>query len=232
MPKQQSLINDKPRPGSDIVTHDTEICNLGATHFLAFNGFSSYRPHYLILTTDGYRRQHEPLDIEDFRAIHAFLDIHDGEQLVFFNCKAEAGCSRDHKHLQAIPKTSFDGQPWFNLDHCGDSLPFTYHEAKFAQDLGPEASFKLYKEGLQHVECSLGQKTTEDEGAPPHNMIMDRGRMVVIPRRAAGICALGANSCGMLGMIWVQSEEAMHKWLEAGPDNILTAGGMPKPKNG
>ncbi|KAF4946260.1 hypothetical protein FSARC_14243 [Fusarium sarcochroum] len=228
----QSLANDNPRPGSDIFTAGTEVCTLGPAHFLAFNGFSSYRPHCMILTANWYRRQREPLDIEDYRAIHRFLNMHNSEFLVFFNCKAEAGCSRDHKHLQAIPKMSFEGEPWLNLDHYGDALPFTYYERKFAQDLTPHASLELYQQGLQQVERSLVQKTTEDDGAPPHYMIMDRGRMVIIPRRAAGIYPLGANSGGMLGMIWVKSEETMRKWLEIGPDKIITTGGIPKTTGG
>ncbi|KAH7133917.1 hypothetical protein EDB81DRAFT_659165 [Dactylonectria macrodidyma] len=226
-----SSMGENPRPGSDINTVGTELCNLGLTHFLAFNGFSSYRPHYLLLTADGHRRQREPLDIEDFRAIHAFLHLNNSDYLVFFNCKAESGCSRDHKHLQAIPKDSFGSKPWINVDKVENVLPYAYHEQKFDQELSPDVSLGLYKEGLQQVERALGQKTTEKDGAPSHNVIMDRHRMAIMPRRAAGIDPLGANSGGMLGMIWVGSEDAMQKWLEIGPDRIMAAGGVPKPES-
>ncbi|KAF4442822.1 putative phosphorylase [Fusarium austroafricanum] len=223
-----SLLNGNVRPGSDINTTETELCGLNTTHFLVFNGFASYRPHYMILTTDGYRRQQEPLNIEDFRAVHAFIGMQESEHLLFYNCKPEAGCSRNHKHLQAIPKTSYDGNSWFNLEHCKDALPFKYFEMELPQELSPEAMLALYQEGLHQVEQALDQKTTEETGAPPHNILMDRNRMVMIPRRAAGIDPLGANSGGMLGMIWVKSEEAMHQWLEIGPDKIIAAGGVPK----
>ncbi|KAF4336973.1 ATP adenylyltransferase C-terminal [Fusarium beomiforme] len=223
----QNLAKLKPRPGSDINTIGTELCTLGEAHVLAFNGFSSYRPHYLIITADGYKKQREPLDIQDFRAIREFLDNND--YLVFYNCKPEASCSRDHKHLQAIPKSSFDGEPWFNLDHSRDALPFIFYERKFTQEPTADAMSEVYNEGLQQVERSLGLKTTEEDGAPPHNMVMDKERMFMVPRRKAGIGRLGANSCNMLGMIQVKSEEAMHEWIEAGPDKIMAVGGVPKP---
>ncbi|KAH8694606.1 hypothetical protein BGZ61DRAFT_452174 [Ilyonectria robusta] len=219
---------ENPRPGSDINTIGTEICKLGTAHFLAFNGFASYRPHYLLLTADGHRRQREPLDIEDFRAIHALLNMNGSDHLIFFNCGAEAGCSREHKHLQAIPKESFDGAPWCNLDQAEETLPFAYYERKLEEDLDPDVSLIIYREGLQQVERALNRKTTKEGGAPPHNMIMDRHRMVMIPRSKAGIDPLGANSGGMLGMIWTKNEETMQKWLEIGPQKILEAGGVPK----
>ena len=218
----------KQRPGSDINTHGSEIRQLGESHFLAFNGFSCYRPHYLLLTLDANRRQWEPLCIDDFRAVHAFLDCA-GDNLVFFNGGVEAGCSRLHKHLQAIPKQSFDGNPWQNVDENADEIPFAYFEQKLKINSSPEATLEVYKAGLDFVERTLGLRTTEQNRGPPHNVIMDGERMLVIPRRAAGNGVIGANAAGMLGMIWTQSEETMQLWLDAGPHIILEQAGLPGP---
>lgn len=223
------LLKLAQRPGSDINTQGLEICHLGQSHFLAVNGFSSYRPHFLLLTLDGYRRQSEPLDIDDFTAAHAFLEGREGDDyMVFFNCKVEAGCSRTHKHLQAIPKESFHGKPWVNLDENKEALPFEFFQEKQGPSRSPEASLKIYQTGLEAVERTLGKKTTKEDGAPPHNMIMDKGRIVVIPRRQAGIDPLGANSGGMLGTIWIKSEETMRQWLDIGPRKLLENAGAPK----
>jgi ATP adenylyltransferase len=229
--------DSKPRPGSDLMTAGTEIAALGDTHFLAFNGFACYRPHYLMLTNDGYGRQWEPLDEDDFAAVHALMDSAimggpsgRGEYLMFFNGGVDAGCSRVHKHLQAIPQESYGGDPWKNLDQ--GVMPFAYYEKTFNQDdvLGPKTSFEAYKEGLQAVERSIGAATTdvneERRRAPAHTVLMDRERIVVIPRVAAGTGGVGANAAGMLGMIWVQSEEAMEKWMNVGPQKVLKAAGV------
>lgn len=215
------------RPGSDINTQGLEVGRLGRTHFLAFNGFSSYRPHYLLLTLNAHRRQWEPLDIDDFRAVHAFLDTYGRGCLIFFNCGVKAGCSRVHKHLQAIPKESFEKNPWHNIDGNESAVPFAWFRQTLGSEPGPEGSLRVYMAGLEAVERTLKHKTTEEDGAPPHNMIMDAERMVVIPRRSAGIGSVGANAGGMLGMIWTQSEEATHRWLDAGPQNVLERAGLP-----
>ena len=217
-----------PRPGSDIRTEGLEVASLGETHYLAFNGFSSYRPHYLLMTSDGYRRQWEPLDIDDFRAIHTFMDTLGGDSLVFFNCRVEGGCSRLHKHVQAIPRESFSGNPWHNIDNNRDALPFTYFIKNIEGDLSPETLLQLYNEGLAFVRRTLQWETPEDGGAPPHNLLLDRTRIMVVPRRAAGVGEVGGNSGGMLGLIWTQSDEHVQKWLQTGPVNVMKAIGVPK----
>uniref|UniRef100_A0A8H7K9X0 Ap4A phosphorylase 1/2 N-terminal domain-containing protein n=1 Tax=Bionectria ochroleuca TaxID=29856 RepID=A0A8H7K9X0_BIOOC len=78
-----------PKPGSDINVNGLGVQSLNGTHELTLNMFSSYRPHLLMLTNDGYRRQWEPLDIDDFRAATQFLSNMDQDYLVFYNCKVE-----------------------------------------------------------------------------------------------------------------------------------------------
>ncbi|KAK7216830.1 hypothetical protein V2G26_004833 [Clonostachys chloroleuca] len=215
-----------PKPGSDINVNGLGVQSLNGTHELTLNMFSSYRPHLLMLTNDGYRRQWEPLDIDDFRAATQFLSNMDQDYLVFYNCRVEGGCSRVHKHLQAIPNESFNGNSWVNIDN--DAVPFAYYQTKFTAPPGPEAYLKAYQAGLEAVERSLGSRTTQEDGAPPHNMIMDRNRMIVVPRRAAGIDLLGANSGGMLGTIWTQSDEKVQQWKDTGVSRLLRVAGTPK----
>ncbi|CAH0057684.1 unnamed protein product [Clonostachys solani] len=215
-----------PKPGSDINVNGLGVQNLNGTHELTLNMFSSYRPHLLMLTNDGYRRQWEPLDIDDFRAATQFLSNMDQDYLVFYNCRVEGGCSRVHKHLQAIPNESFNGNSWVNIDN--EAVPFAFYQAKFTTPPDPEAYLKAYQAGLEAVERSLGSRTTLEDGAPPHNMIMDRNRMIVVPRRAAGIDPLGANSGGMLGTIWTQSDEKVQQWKDTGVSRLLAVAGTPK----
>jgi ATP adenylyltransferase/5',5'''-P-1,P-4-tetraphosphate phosphorylase II len=192
-----------------------------------------------MLTTDGYRRQWEPLDIDDFTAVHALLEADvtgskagRGEYLVFFNGGSDAGCSRVHKHLQAIPQESYGGDPWKNMDR--DVLPFAYFEHRFGLDgekFGAEATVKAYNKGMEAVERSIGASTVADgeqPRAPAHTVLMDRERIVVIPRPKAGTGGVAANAAGMLGMIWTSDEASTQKWLDAGPEKVLKVAGAPK----
>lgn len=184
------------------------------------------------MTTDGYRRQWEALGLEDFTAVaallnHVAMEDHGSERdyLIFYNCRAEAGCSRLHKHLQALPRESLDGNPWLNLD--SPSVPFAFHRNDSC-GTDPKMLLRAYQEGMAALVRTLGEETELENGVPPHNMIMDRGRLVVIPRRAGGIDGLAANSGGMLGLIWTQSEDMMQRWLDTNPHKLLKAAGVPE----
>jgi ATP adenylyltransferase/5',5'''-P-1,P-4-tetraphosphate phosphorylase II len=184
------------------------------------------------MTADGYRRQWEALNLEDFKAVAALLDhvaVEDRgterDLLVFYNCRAQAGCSRLHKHLQAIPKESHGGNPWLNIDRA--AVPFAYHRDNTC-GTDPKRLLRAYAEGMAAVERTLGEETEIENGVPPHNMIMDRDRLVVIPRRDGGIGGLAANSGGMLGLIWTQNEETMQMWLDTDLHKLLKTAGVPK----
>ncbi|KAH6626517.1 hypothetical protein B0J18DRAFT_425020 [Chaetomium sp. MPI-SDFR-AT-0129] len=83
------------------------------THFIVANKFALARPHFLVLTSSGLRRQHEPLDRDDFEfawfMLHSLprrektLEGGAKDYLAFFNCGRDSGCSRVHKHMQVLP---------------------------------------------------------------------------------------------------------------------------------
>lgn len=55
---------------------------------------------------------------------------------------------------------------------------------------------------------------------------MTREWTVVIPRRADQVSGLSANAAGMMGLVWVSTEEEMEKWKRKGPWGILGELGM------
>lgn len=86
--------------------------HLGTSHVLVANKFALARPHIMVLTTDGHRRQYEPLDESDLTAAWTILNSvsEHGDSgskardyVVFYNCGRDGGCSRLHKHMQLIP---------------------------------------------------------------------------------------------------------------------------------
>ncbi|RAH67361.1 uncharacterized protein BO66DRAFT_441080 [Aspergillus aculeatinus CBS 121060] len=96
-------------PGSDLAcpTPDLIIATIHTTHILVPNGYSVFRPQFLLLTQDSYRRQHENLDREDLEAARAVLcalgQDNGRRYFAMFNCGRTAGASRQHKHMHIIP---------------------------------------------------------------------------------------------------------------------------------
>ncbi len=64
----------------------SEMCNIGKTHHIVANKFAIGRPHLLLLTIDGSRRQYNALDRSDFAAAWSALSATGRDYFVFFNC--------------------------------------------------------------------------------------------------------------------------------------------------
>ncbi|KAK1641370.1 hypothetical protein BDP81DRAFT_403458 [Colletotrichum phormii] len=257
-------------PGGDISIAGFELTTIPsgggegdeeATHVLAFNKFCAYRPHLLLLTADGRRRQFEGLDKRDLGAAVEVLGGLNGgwgsdadadsdkekrrqEYLVIFNCGKEGGCSRLHKHMQAIPAPDaipmwpdlVDSGPKTEADDSGKQQqqqqepPFRYFIHHFT---GPSPPSKndltaSYKHMLrQATELIPGrEKVVEEDGdgravAVPHNVILGRRWIVVVPRVKAGVDGADVNAVGMLGVVWASKGETVGKWRELGARRVL-----------
>ncbi|OHE95856.1 ATP adenylyltransferase [Colletotrichum orchidophilum] len=269
-------------PGGDISIAGFELTTVGggggegeATHVLAFNKFCAYRPHLLLLTANGRRRQFEGLDERDLGAAVEVLGVLNGrwggevtdgkgdegqEYLVIFNCGKEGGCSRLHKHMQVIPAP--DAIPmWPDLvSGCGTGTgteaksngggkqqqepPFRFFVHYFPPDLpngnagtAPPPSVSDLAAKYRHM---LRQATdlipgreavVEEDGdgravAVPHNVILGRRWMVVIPRTKAGVEGADVNAVGMLGVVWASRQETVGKWRELGARWVLGEAGV------
>jgi ATP adenylyltransferase len=225
------------RPGSDIDTTGYEIGPLGNSHFLTFNKFCIYRPQMLILTNDGFRRQFEPLDMGDLAAARYMLKTLGGNYLALYNCGFESACSRLHKHMQVIPcarRAASSERPYsFWPDQLDDKteskgssrVPFQYRLAHFRHMNDLPTADQLYDNYQSHLqELGIGGS----DSVTAHNVIIGERWIVTIPRRHAGIDGLSPNAAGMLGMIWLSTSEAVQKWKDAGPANVLAYAGVPR----
>ncbi|KXH68083.1 ATP adenylyltransferase [Colletotrichum salicis] len=238
-----------------------------ATHVLAFNKFCAYRPHLLLLTADGRRRQFEGLDERDLGAAVEVLGGLNGgwgsdgdgdagekgqEYLVIFNCGKEGGCSRLHKHMQVIPAP--DAIPmWPDLvDRPGSESvtdaeaddsrkkqqqeeqkqepPFRYfiHHFTGPSPPSPNDLTAKYKHMLRQATDLIPgrEKVVEEDGdgravAVPHNVILGRRWIVVVPRVKAGVDGADVNAVGMLGVVWASKGETVGKWRELGARRVL-----------
>jgi ATP adenylyltransferase len=228
--KHESAKQPGCAPGSDINVSGYEVATVGSTHLLAFNKFPSARPHLLLLTQDGFKRQYAALDIDDIKAaLQVLASLKTRRHLLFFNCGIDSGCSRMHKHMQVFPTPDPEQFPLWP-DSKTSEPPFKAFICRFKPQAGPppaEVLAGFYRELLRRAEKSVGHVTLEGEAALPHNVIMTRDWLVVIPRQAASWDGAATSAPGMLGMVWLHNEETMNLWVNRGPVNVLRRLGFP-----
>ena len=216
-------------PGSDMFCPDERliITQLNDTHDLALNLFCVDRPQLLMLTLDSYKRQHEALDMDDFvvmlQVLRQFPSMY-----AIFNCGEKGGCSRVHKHLQGLkgPPHAFD-YLISAISRKENKVPFRYFVHHFDEGFkktSASAVLSVYTTLL--TQCQSAPDTKE-ENAPPHNVAMWADHLIVIPRRSGSTEGASANTGGMLGSVWVTSQEQVDEWLRIGCANVLRELGVP-----
>ncbi|KAJ0159029.1 Diadenosine 5',5'''-P1,P4-tetraphosphate phosphorylase 2 [Colletotrichum tanaceti] len=251
-------------PGGDISIEGYEIGPVRDTHVLAFNKFCAYRPHLLLMTADGRRRQFEALDGADLaaaREVLVALDGHGGatargrrEYLVIYNCGKNGGCSRLHKHMQVIPApeaipmwpdtADSEGSAAAAAAAAGEGQepPFRYLIHRFAgSSSGDEVGGMPSADDLATAYQRMLRQATElipgrdavveddedgKEVAVPHNVILGRRWMVVVPRVTDGVDGAGVNAAGMLGVVWASEVGTVEKWKRLGPRRVLREVGV------
>lgn len=205
------------------------VCN---THVLAFNRFCVFRPQYLLLTADSYRRQTELLDASDLKAAWAVLEALQTEHFAIYNCGPVAGCSRLHKHLQIFPAspdfTLFPDRADLDLDR----VPFRFFWSRFeARDLsqseGRARLYGVYQRLVVEAQAALDARQPSRDYFP-HNVVLTRRWIVVIPRCKQTFHDLSANAAGMCGMVWTATREQVTRWREEGPTRVLSELGLGK----
>ncbi|KAI9900034.1 hypothetical protein N3K66_004296 [Trichothecium roseum] len=246
-------------PGSDMYLSDPRLIVAplnGGTHDLALNLFAVDDAQLMMLTADTYRRQSEPLDMDDVGAALAVLRDLGTEVYVIYNGGREAGCSRMHKHMQGLrgPPHAFHVMVAEEEedDEAGagkaGKVPFVFFKHWFAEGFGAtsaEEVFRVYERLLARSRDALGldepggadgerregQEEDEEKGEGrgcPHNVVMWRDWLLVIPRRRAELGGASANAVGMCGSPWVPERDQVDEWLRLGPREVLAALGVPR----
>jgi ATP adenylyltransferase/5',5'''-P-1,P-4-tetraphosphate phosphorylase II len=167
------------------------------------------------------------LDRDDLTAALQVLTALD-DVYVIFNGGEPAGCTRVHRHMQGLL-----GPPRaFNL-FTGDSsqkskIPFRHFSHHFTEGFGSLAASNLLEVYLKLVdECKKAMELGPEEQCP-HNVVLWKDWIIVMPRRSALAGTHGsANAAGMLGSIWVTEQSAVDEWLRWGCRNALGQMGVP-----
>ncbi|KAI0126989.1 hypothetical protein BJ170DRAFT_425732 [Xylariales sp. AK1849] len=214
-------------PGSDIDVSGYEIGDVSMTHFLAFNKFCMYRPHLLLLTKDGYRRQYDQLDKDDLQSSWSILQALNWKFYMFFNCGKDGGCSRLHKHLQLAPYLPDRLAPWPETSRGPINAPYEYILRRFDGDLGPKQLTDVYEQMVIEAREIL-KLDAHTSRHVPHNLVLGRNWILVIPRMKAGVGGAYGNALAMLGMVSVASKEELGCWVDQGPDHVISQLGVSK----
>ncbi|KAL9081070.1 MAG: hypothetical protein Q9159_007436 [Coniocarpon cinnabarinum] len=86
---------------------------------------------------------------------------------------------------------------------------------------------------LQHSPDEMSRSTgeTAQAEAPPHNLILTRRALVVIPRSKGtteGIEGHVVNAPGMMGVVWCSNGKQLQAWKRKGPVSVLRELGVPR----
>ena len=219
-------------PGSDIDCADErmKICVVNRTHLLVFNKFCIQRPQYLLLTLDSYQQQTEPLSLEDLNAAWQALNVIESTYIIY-NCSQIAGCSRKHKHMQLLQLPDHQFQFLSNRSETNTAeVPFQYFSQVLSQEsksLLPSRLHSIYESLLRECHDSNVLNTSTGLITIPHNVILLRDWICVIPRRREAVRRASANAAGMLGCVWVSSQDQVDEWLRLSPLHVLAQLGWP-----
>ncbi|KAF2465185.1 uncharacterized protein BDR25DRAFT_328788 [Lindgomyces ingoldianus] len=187
-------------PGSDRL----KITVLNNTHDLSVNLFCVDRPQLLLLTLDSYRRQHEPLDSDDFNA--ALTLIRDPPSIFgIFIGGGAAGCSRVRKHMQGLRGPPFA----FDLFTSEDkkTIPFKFYSHQFVDGLGV---------------------TTASDPVEMYEVLLRQSRDALSSYGLQETEPSSANAGGMMGSIWVSEKRVADAWAELGYRNVFETLGVPR----
>lgn len=225
-----------PEGFNPFLPYDTALYvgELTARYRCLLNKFNVMNQHALMVTTT-FAQQREPLHRDDFLAAALCLQAHEG--LVFYNGGREAGASVEHKHLQMIPLPfGAPTEPPFplaalfadlQLAENGDGLscphlPFRHSIAKAVYlsddaETAADTNCRRYQQLLQALNL-----TPEHDGLmPPHNMLLTRNYLWVVPRTRESHQGIAVNALGFAGTFLVKDEQQLAQLGKIGAMEIL-----------
>lgn len=187
---------------------------------------------YILHTTE-YEKQKDDLDLDDLRATWTVLKHLAGEGqevMAIYNCGAEAGASQGHKHVQIFPRPTKEVfELWADTVETAEgrvatktAIPYKHALMRISKDATAEDVCDCYETLLAEIRPILEANGTED-----YNMVLVREWMLMIPRRHHGKNSVEANAVGMMGMVWLKSQEEREGWTELGMTEHLRYLGVP-----
>lgn len=204
------------------------LTQLNQTHDLAFNLFCADRPQLLMLTLDSFRRQNEALDLDDLTVMLEVLRLFPSMYTIY-NCGEKGGCSRVHKHQQALVGPPFAFTTLIQAQEKNEKakIPYRFFAHRFTKGFNktsPSDLLTVYTDLLGQCRQVL---SLNDEEFCPHNVAMWDNWLIMIPRQAGFTDGASANTGGILGSVWMSERNGVDDWLRIGCANVLSRLGVP-----
>ncbi|EWC48380.1 hypothetical protein DRE_02149 [Drechslerella stenobrocha 248] len=208
------------------------VAQIDDTHTLIFSKFCVPRPH-LVLHTNVFALQTDDLTASDLSSAWRTLGVFAAAPaMMIYNCGVDAGSSQGHKHMQVFPKPDIRKFQLFP-DRCRAMLPkegvvtlpdtpYKHYVVALPNEPSQDDIVGRHNKVVELAKAALGK----DEGAA-YNIVMTKDWVMAIPRRSKGNEGVGANAAGMMGMIWVGSQEERDCWTTFGLTRYLQTLGVP-----
>lgn len=213
------------------------VRELSASHVCLLNKYSVVDDHVLVITRD-FEPQGSVLTPADFQAVWGCLS--EVDSLCFFNSHREAGASQPHKHLQLVPRHAvspagmlpFSSQIIEGLEQGSGriALPFRHGIIDLRPLAGLGADQAVARLNGEYralmTELSLWEDASR-QLTRPHNLLMTRDWLFIVPRRQALYGGFAVNALGYAGTMLVRSVEQVETLRDLGVHHLLSEVALP-----
>ncbi len=208
---------------------------LGDRHAAILNKFPVSTRH-IVIATNQFREQLEPLDRSDFAALARVLVEAGG--LGFYNGGAQGGASQRHKHLQWIPAASgnaslvewlpglpHDAAPLDTARHAQPGFEHCFVRVDCRIGMPFETAAESLHAGFRRALGALDLGVDDDGLLPPSNLLVADGWLMLVPRSREHFEAISVNALAFGGTFFVREAEKLEALRSVGPLAALAAVG-------
>ncbi|QTD44086.1 phosphorylase [Ottowia testudinis] len=209
---------------------------LGDAHTAILNKFPISARH-LVIATNAFREQLEPLDRADFAALARVMAAAGG--LGFHNGGTAAGASQRHKHLQWIPRAEGNASldiwlpglpagvaPLTTAVHPQLAVRHCFVRVDAAPRARPEQLAESFFTAYTRALALLGLAPGSGGLLPPSNLLIADGWLLLVPRSREHFEGVSINALAFGGTFYAQEAEKLAALRTAGPLAALAAVGV------
>ena len=233
--KKQQQLNRQGKDFNPFLPYEKDLFvrDLSPTHLCLLNKFNVVNHHLLIVTRE-FEEQEAWLNFQDFSALWSGLREIDG--LAFYNGGKIAGASQRHKHIQLIPMPlSPEGQAipmevilaQSNVRGYGRITALPFQHGFSTLNLAPQASppdaaqILLDCYHMLLTQISREQHPGGDRNFIPHNLLITRRWMLLVPRIQENAYSISINALGFAGSLFVKNKAQLDLLKQKGPMSLL-----------
>ncbi|KAI8101895.1 hypothetical protein M9434_006957 [Picochlorum sp. BPE23] len=228
---------------------DLFVCQLSDTHSLVLNKFN-ITPHHVIIITNEFVEQEEPLTREDIAATWEVVQGMPGPGgMAFFNCGSISGASQPHKHIQCVPMPlaymddSVSVGPPFESVICQSlekscatdgsvvevaKLSFIHGIVAIHPHMTIDDIHKAYVDILADLKTRLEGRGWDGDVGDSYNLILTQKYIMIAPRSREYIESVSCNSMGFAGSFFLSRQEEIDEMKRLGPTHVLSQLGFSK----